>query len=102
MDLVSFRLSAVRPDELSAVLTQYLALERIRIIRRLLIPRCALVVVAIALIGGGYGWLPRFATWLSAGVFVALPAVAWTIEIHRARQLAHRLSMPGPHGATKS
>ena len=86
----SFPASAVGPDELNAITADYLALERIRIFRRLLVRRFgALTLIAAAV---SFTWLSRVAFWFSVGLCLAPPVWAWALEIYREWRLAARLS----------
>ena len=92
--LTSFPASAVDPDELNAITADYLALERVRIFRRLLVKRFGLLMVIAAAVS--LAWLSRFALWFSVSLCVTPPAYAWAIEIRRERRLAARLNgVPG-------
>jgi hypothetical protein len=92
--LTSFPTSAVDPDELNAITADYLALERLRIFRRLLVKRFGVLTVIAAAVS--LAWLPRFALWFSVSLSVAPPTFAWAIEIRRERRLAARLNgVPG-------
>ena len=89
--VTSFHASAARPDQISAVMSEYLALERARIFRRLLVRRFGLLAVIAALLGTGFHWLSPFASWCSVSVFLVLPVWAWIVELQRDRRLARRL-----------
>jgi len=94
--VTSFHASAVPPDQLSAIVADYLALEQARVFRRLLVIRCGLIALAIAGAGLGFSWLPRFAWMFGTGLFLAVPGAAWIVERRRSRRLAHRLeNTPG-------
>jgi Flp pilus assembly protein TadB len=89
--VTSFRASDVQPDQLSRIMADYLALERARIVRRLLVRRFGLLALIVAVAGAGFHWLPPFASWFSVGIFLVPPASAWIVEVRRDRQLARRL-----------
>lgn len=94
--VTSFAGSAVGPDELSGIMADYLALERARIMRRLLVMRCGSLALAAAVIGLAFHWLSPFASWFSVGAFLTPPAWAWFVEIRRHVQLSRRLEdVPG-------
>ena len=78
--VTSFHASAIPRDQLNAIMADYLALERARVFRRLLVVRCGLMALAIAAGGLGFGWLPRFAWMLSVSLFLAVPGAAWLVE----------------------
>lgn len=67
------------------------ALEHVRVVRQLLVARCGLIALAIAVGGLALGLLHSFAYWFSMGVFVLAPAGAWVVEHRWARRLARRL-----------
>jgi Flp pilus assembly protein TadB len=89
--LTSFHASAVQPEQLSGIMADYLALERARIFRRLLVLRFGLLALGAAIVGGVLHWLPPSGTWVTVGVFVVPPAWAWIVELRRDRRLARRL-----------
>jgi hypothetical protein len=89
--VTSFHASAVEPDTLSAVMTEYVSVERARVIRRLLVARLGMLAVIPAILGFVLHWLTAFASWFSIGVFVSPAAGAWIVELRRARRLARRL-----------
>jgi hypothetical protein len=90
----SFPASAVGPDELNAIMADYLALERVRVFRRLLVKRFGLLTVIAAAIS--LAWLSRFAFWFSVSLCITPPVLAWAIEIRRERRLTARLNgVPG-------
>src|SRR5262245_47737010 len=94
--VTSFHASAVPPDQLNAIMADYLALERARVFRSLLVARCGLIALAIAAAGFGLGWLPPFGAAFGVAAFLAVPASAWFVELRRERRLAHRLNgVPG-------
>ena len=69
--VTSFHASAVRPDQLSGIVNDYLALERARILRRLLAIRFGVLTVIVG--GVGFLWLSAFATWFSVGLCALAP-----------------------------
>ena len=84
----SFPASAVEPDQLSTIMADYLSLEHARVFRRLLVVRCGMTALILAVVGLGFGWLPPFASSFSAAVLLAVPAGAWVFELRRERRLA--------------
>ena len=94
--ITSFHASAVPPDQLSAIMADYVALERARGFRRLLAVRCGLMALAIVAARFAFGGLPRFPWIFGASLCLAAPGAAWLVELRRARRLAHRLeNTPG-------
>jgi hypothetical protein len=92
--VASFHASAVQPEQLSEIMAAYLALERARIFRRLLVKRCCVLAVIFA--GVSVLWLSVFAFWFSVAVCVAVPAWAWSVELGYERRLAMGLdAVPG-------
>lgn len=89
--ITSFHASAVHPEQLGSIMADYLAVERARIFRRLLVMRFGLLAFVAAIVGGVFHWLPPFGTWFSVGVFLVPPTWAWIIELRRDRRLARRL-----------
>lgn len=92
--VASFHGSAVKPDELSGIMADYLALERATLFRRLLMKRFGVLAAIFA--GISFYWLSAFASWCGVGLCMAAPAWAWMIELGCERRLARRLDeVPG-------
>ncbi len=82
--------------ELGAIMADYFALERLRIVRRLLVVRLGGLALATVLIGRGFDWLSPAACAAGAGMFLVPLAWVWLIELRTDWQLARRLeSVPG-------
>jgi hypothetical protein len=95
-EVTSFEGSAIDPTELSGIMAEYLELERLRLVRRMLVGRCGALALAASMIGFGLHWLTPFASWFSVSVFLGLPAAVWVFEIRRESRLGDRLSaVPG-------
>ncbi len=78
------------------IMADYLALERIRIVRRLLFVRLGGLALATVLVGRGFDWLSPAACAVGAAMFLAPIAWVWIIELRRDWQLARRLeNIPG-------
>ena len=94
--VTSFHGSDVPPEQLNALITDYLALEHAKELRRLLVTRCGLAVVAIVAVGPVLGWLPPAASLLIGAGFLAAIGFAWLVELRLDRLLASRLKeVPG-------
>jgi hypothetical protein len=92
--VVSFEADAVQPEELSGVLVDYLALERLRIFRRLLVERFAILAAIVAL--SGFLWLSTIAACTAVGMCLTPPIWVWALEIRCERRLARTLdAIPG-------
>jgi hypothetical protein len=86
--ITSLRASQVPPDTLKGILTDYVALDQARMLRRLLVIRfgiLVLVAIAVALAAPGLSMVART---IPIGLFLAPPAWAWIVEL----RLEHRLS----------
>jgi hypothetical protein len=91
----SFHSSAVDRQELSAIMRDYLALERARVYRRLFVRRFGLLAATLG-VAGGLRWMPTVATWFSVAVCLAIPLSTWISEITCGRRLTRRLDqVPG-------
>ena len=86
--VTSFHASAIQPEQLSGIMADYLALERARVFRRLLVKRFGLLAL---ILGVSVVWLSAFAFWFSIGLCVAVPIWAWTVELGCEQRLARRL-----------
>jgi hypothetical protein len=94
--VTSFHSSALARTDVGAVMSDYVALQRARVFRRLLVRRFGCLALVAAAAGPGFHWLSTFASWFSVGVSVATPATAWVVELRRERRLARRLRhVPG-------
>jgi hypothetical protein len=94
--ITSFHSSAVESEEFSGIMADYLALERARIFRRLLVKRFGLLAAAVVISGTVLHLLAPIPTWFSVGVFVTPPVWAWIVELRRDRRLGRRLEqVPG-------
>jgi hypothetical protein len=93
--VTSFNASAVGKAELTGIMAEYLALEQVRVVRRLLVTRCgAMALVAVGL--GLVHWLSPFASGFSVTAFLSLPVSAWVFELRRNARLGRRLAeVPG-------
>ena len=87
----SFHSSTIAPDQVSAVMAGYLALERARIYRRLLVTRFALLAIILAIAGFGFQWMPLYGSWLTLGLCFVAPLWAWVAELKCGRRLARQL-----------
>jgi hypothetical protein len=88
----SFNTSALSQEEVAGILADYLALERTRIVKRLLLVRCGaltLVALAVAFVARG---LSVYARWLPVVLCVTPPIWAWLAELQRTLRLSHRLA----------
>ena len=87
--LVSFHSSAVRREQLGAIIADYLALERARHHRRMLVMGFGLL--AALFLGLGAAVHQSSASWLVGGLCLAAPVWAWTIELRCDWRLTKRL-----------
>jgi len=93
--VTSFRTSAVTREELGAILEDYLALDRARVFRRLLVTRFGLLTLVVVIIAAVTHELSPFARWIPLGLFVTPPVWAWVVELRLMRRLARRLDGAG-------
>ena len=83
--------SSRQPEQLNAVAADCVALEQIRVFRQLLVVRCGIVTLAIAVSGLLLGLLHTFAYWFSVGIFAGAPAATWIVERRRERSLRKKV-----------
>ena len=81
----------VEPEQLNAVMADFMALEHARVFRRMLVRRCGVVALSIAVSGVLLGLLHSFAYWFSLGIFVLAPAGAWIVERRLERGLRKKV-----------
>ena len=86
--VTSFDAHALPPEELNAIIAESLALERLRIFRRLLVTRFAILTAIVAT--AGWLWLSTAATYVAAGLCLVPPLCVLGLEVTRERRLAER------------
>jgi hypothetical protein len=92
--VTSFHADSLKPEELSAILADHLALERLRIFRRLFVTRFGILTAIVTT--AGWLWLSTAATYIAAGLCLAPPMCVLLLEMTRERRLAQRLErIPG-------
>jgi|SRR6187431_3728392 hypothetical protein len=89
--VTSFRASDVESDQVRAIMSEYLALERARTYRRLFVTRFGLLAFVVLVVGFGFHWLSAFASWSSVGLCGVAPTWAWLAELRSNRRLARSL-----------
>lgn len=89
---VSFDASDVPPDQLRALLADYLAFQQFQIFRRLVVVR--LLVLAVVASGAARlsGLLSPAATALLAAIFTIPAAAVWIAEVAAKRRFGRRLA----------
>jgi len=81
----------VEADQLNAVMADCMALEHVRVFRKLLVKRCGVITLVISVSGVLLGLLHSFAYWFSMGIFVLTPAGAWIVERRQERGLRKKV-----------
>lgn len=89
--VTSFHASSVERDTLTAVMADYVSVERARTVRRLLVRRLGALALVPAFFGLIVHRLTAFTSWFSIGVLLSPPACVWIVELRRARRLKRRL-----------
>ena len=87
--VTSFDAHMLPPEELNAIIADYLALERLRIFRRLLVTRFGILTAIVAT--AGWLWLSTAATCVAAVLCLVPPLCVLGLEVTCARRLAERL-----------
>ena len=83
--------TAVPRDKLAPLLSEYLALDRLRTVRRLLLVRCGALALMAAVAGPLVGWLSALGRSLVVALFLLPPAWAWILERRADLRLSARL-----------
>ena len=92
MEIVTrLRTADVPQETLGPLLSDYLALDRLRGLRRLLLVRCGSLALATAVLGPLVGWLSALARSVLVAVFLLPPAWAWVLERRADIRLSERL-----------
>jgi len=103
MQTVSFSTSSVSRDELSHILSDYLALDRARMLRRLMVMRFGLMALAAASLETLIRGFSPFVRAFSVALCLIPPAWAWVVELARERRLVrHRRFLDGARAASES
>ena len=89
--LTWFRSATVPRDNLAPLLSDYLALDRLRNFRRLLLVRCGALALTAAVVGPLVGWLSALARSLIVALLLLPPAWAWILERRADLRLSDRL-----------
>lgn len=89
--VTSFSASAIPRDQLSRILADYLALDRARIFRRLLVTRFGMLALVAAVLGTVFHLSSPFARWFAIGLPLLPPTWAWVAELRLERRLSRRL-----------
>ena len=89
--VTSFQASAVPPEQLSGIVADYLALDRARIFRRLLVIRCGLLALGAGFASVLLHRVSPVAPWFTCAVFLVPPVWAWIAELRLAHRLSRRL-----------
>jgi hypothetical protein len=84
---MSFRAASVPREELGRILADYLALDRARILRRLMVPRFGLLALAAALLETVLHGFSLVARLLTVGLCLVPPTWAWFVELGWARRV---------------
>jgi hypothetical protein len=87
----SFRGSVVSGEELSAIVADHIALERVRLFRRALVPRCGGLVILAIVFDLTVHNLSAAARWAPLAVFATPPAWAWIVELRLKYRLTSKL-----------
>ena len=94
----SFSAADVGRQEVTRILSDYVALDRARFWRRLLVVRFGLLAMSAALIAHVVPGLSAYGRWMPALLSLTPPAWAWIAEVRLARRLARRLHACGSVG----
>src|SRR5215216_5011454 len=89
--VTSIRGSDVDPQQLSAVMSDYMALEKARIYRQLFLTRFGALAIVFGIAGLRLHWMPVVATWASVAFCIVVAACAWLAELRCDWKLSKRL-----------
>ena len=85
--MLSFRASSVTQEDIGRILADYLALDRARIVRRLMVSRFGVlagVAILVETVVHGFSGVARAVT---LGLCLLPPAWAWVVELMRERRV---------------
>jgi hypothetical protein len=89
--MVTLHIPSLPRQQVSDILAQYLALDHARAVRRLLIVRCGLLALLVALVEGVVPGFSRGARVLSVVLMLVPAAWAWQAELRIEWRLGQRL-----------
>ena len=89
--VASFPAAAVSREQLNGIVANHLALEQMRIFRRLLVVRFGGLTLIALLVDALVHGLSPYARWVPIALFVLPPLWAWFSELRLERRLARRL-----------
>jgi hypothetical protein len=87
----SFNAADLTPQGTVEVLRDYLALDRARFWRRLLVGRFGLLALTVFVVGRVIPGLSAYGRWGPVLLFLVPPAWAWLAELRLTLSLSHRL-----------
>jgi hypothetical protein len=90
-EFTSFNASSLPQGEVSGILADYLALERIRVFRRLLVVRFGALTLIAVMVGLFVHGFSIYARWVPVGLFATPPVWAWIAELRLALRLSGRI-----------
>jgi hypothetical protein len=88
----SFKASGLPQKEVGGILADYLALDRARMFRRLLVLRCGALAIAALIMGSVIDGLSAWARWVPVALFTGVPACVWIAEFVREFRFSKRLN----------
>ena len=83
---VSFRASSLPQEELHRILADYLALDRARVLRRLMVPRFGVLALAACLFESLLHGFSVVARSFTVALCLLPPIWAWIVELSRERR----------------
>jgi len=84
-----FNADALPPEEVSAIVADYLALERLRVFRRLLVTRFGILTAIVVAVS--WVWLSTVDTYIAAAMCLVSPLFVLMMEVAREQQLTQRI-----------
>jgi hypothetical protein len=89
--ITALRATGLSPDQVRAVMADYLALERARTFRRACVTRFGALATLFGIAGFGAHWLTPIVSWFSVAMCGVAPVWAWIAELRREWMLSRRL-----------
>jgi hypothetical protein len=89
--VTSIHAADIDAQRLSAVVSDYMALEQARIFRQLFLMRFGPLAIVFGIAGLGLHWMPTVVAEASVAVCIAIAACAWIAELRCDWRLSKRL-----------